>query len=325
MKVVYALRNPGIASRTPSGWESAVIQAGGDGEYGAAEIRAVEDADVLVVGLEPIGEELLSRARHLKLIQRLGVGFSNVDLDAAASRSVPVCNMPDFNAATVAEHAIMLMLALLRGVFDSTLAMKAGHWPLTTVVGRGIYDLCGKRVGILGLGAIGLAVADRLRAFEVELAYYDERSASETSWAEFLELEPLLRTSDLLTIHVPLTPKTRGLVGPAELAMMKPEAVLINTARGAVVDEDALAAALRERRLAGAGVDVFSDEPPSSHHPLRACPNVLLTPHVAGQTREAMERMVALMVENLERVANGKEPRHRVARPAGNAQGAESE
>jgi phosphoglycerate dehydrogenase-like enzyme len=312
VKVVYILRNPGVAGRTPPGWESAVIEARSDAAYEPEELRELQDADALVVGLEPVGEALLSHGPGLKLIQRLGVGFCNVDLEAAASRSIPVCNMPDFNAATVAEHTIMLMLALLRRVFDSTLAMKAGHWPLTTVVQHGVFDLQGRRVGILGLGAIGRAVASRLAPFGVELVYHDRRGVTASDEAKYVELEALLRTSDVVTIHLPLTTETRRLIGRAELGLMKRSAILINTARGAVVEEDALAEAVRDGRLAGAGLDVFSDEPPAPGHPLQGCSNVLLSPHVAGQTREAMERMVVMMQENLERVASGEAPRYEV-------------
>jgi len=173
VKVVYLVRNPGLASRTPAGWESAVIAAGPDGAFREEDAREVEDADFLVVGLEPVTGELLERAGRLKLIQRLGRGYDNIDVAAAERRGIPVCWMPDFNAAAVAEHAVMLMLALLRRVFESTLLMKAGQWPLADVVGRGIYELEGRTVGIVGLGAIGRAVALRVAAFETTICWWD--------------------------------------------------------------------------------------------------------------------------------------------------------
>lgn len=312
MKVVYLLRNPGIASSTPAGWTHAVIAARPDGSYSEEAVVELGDADALVVGLEPVGHQVLARAPQLKLIQRLGVGYSNVDIDAAASRGVPVCNMPDFNAATVAEHTLMLILALLRRVFESTLLMKGGHWPVGTVVGKGIFDLQDKALGIVGVGAIGAEVARRARSFGVRLLYHDARGhAAELPDGEWSEFEPLLAQSDVVTLHLPLTGETRGLVGAAELARMRRTAVLVNTARGALVDETALAGALDRGDIAGAGLDVYSDEPLSRDHPLRRCPNVLLTPHIAGQTREAMERMVNRMVENLVRVERGEQPRGR--------------
>jgi phosphoglycerate dehydrogenase-like enzyme len=315
VKIVYLLRNPGIASRTPAGWESAVIAARPDGSYSEEDLREVVDADVLVVGLEPVGDAIFATAKRLKLVQRLGVGHCNIDLAAASRHGVPVCNLPDFNAATVAEHTIMLILALLRRVCDSTLLMKAGRWPVPSVVGGGIYDLQGKILGIIGLGAIGQAVARRAKAFDVKILYYDtvrQPAPEGLEYATLVELDELLRESDVVTIHVPLTPRTRGLLGRAELARMKRTAILVNTARGSVVDEAALAHALKRGEIAGAGLDVFSHEPLEPQNPLRRCPNVLLTPHTAGQTREAMERMAAMMLENMERVLRNQEPRYRV-------------
>jgi phosphoglycerate dehydrogenase-like enzyme len=306
LKIVYLLQNHGIEHSTPAGWDSAVITADPAGGYSEEDLREVEGADVLVVGLEPVDESMLDRARELKLIQRLGRGYNNIDLEAAARRGIPVCGMPDFNAAAVAEHALMLMLALLRRVFDATLVMKAGRWPIMDIVGRGNFELRGKRVGIVGLGAIGRAVADRVRAFEAEVCYYDRVVGAQPE-LEAVGLERLLQESDIVTLHIPLTPETSGLIGRQELALMKPRSLLINTARGALVDEEALAAALREGTIAGAGIDVFVQEPLPASHPLRSCPNILLTPHTGGQTREAMARMVSLMLENIERLSRGDE------------------
>jgi len=317
MKIGYLLQNPGLASVTPKGWEHAVVSAGADGGYSAEDLEQISDADFLAVGLEPVPETVFEAAGGLRLVQRLGVGYDAIDLAAAARRGVPVCNMPDFNAGTVAEHAIALILALTRRLFESTMLMKAGHWPLGAVVAGGIYDLQGKTVGIVGIGKIGREVAKRLQPFDVRLLYNDIRRLSvgeETSiGAEHVTLDGLLAESDIVTLHAPLTPDTRGLLSRAKLDLMKPGALLINTARGALVDEAALASFLREGRIAGAAVDVFVDEPPDARHPLRGCKNVVLTPHTAGQTREAMDRMVEMMLENVHRVARGEEPMHRVA------------
>ena len=319
MKITYLLRNLGIASVTPEGWKSTVISAQPDGSYAEEDLREVADADFLVVGLEPVTEALFAHAKQLKLVQRLGVGYDNIDLEAATRYRVPVCNMPDFNAATVAEHTIMLILALLRRVFDSTLLMKGGRWPLSTIVAQGIFDLQGKRLGTIGLGEIGQAVAKRAKPFEVKICYYDRHrlptAVEEELGASFVSLDDLLRQSDIVTIHLPLTPETRRLIGRAELRKMKKTAILINTARGAIFDEEALAEALEQGIIAGAGLDVFAEEPLDPRHPLRRCPNVLLTPHTAGQTREAMERMVGMMLDNIQRVVRGEEPRYRVNPP----------
>lgn len=316
MKITYLVQNPGVASRTPDGWDSAVIAARPDGSYGGEDLCQVSDADFLVVGLEPVTEVVFAHARELKLVQRLGVGYDNIDLEAATRYGVPICNMPDFNAATVAEHTIMLILALLRRVFESTLLMKGGRWPLSTIIAQGVFDLQGNTLGILGLGAIGQAVAKRAQPFDVNMCYHDMRrlpaAVEENLGIAPVSLDDLLRRSDIVTIHLPLTPKTHRLVGRAELQKMKKTAILINTARGAIVDEEALAEALNQGVIAGAGLDVFADEPLDPRHALRRCPNVLLTPHTAGQTREAMERMVAMMLDNIRRVVRGEEPRYRV-------------
>jgi phosphoglycerate dehydrogenase-like enzyme len=310
MNIVYLVRTPGIARKTPEGCRSTVIASRPDGSYAEDDLRQLEEADVLVVGLEPVDESLLERAPRLRLIQRLGRGYCNIDLDAAARRGIPVCGMPDFNAASVAEHTIMLMLALLRRVFESTLLMKAGRWPLETVVAGGIFDLQGRTLGIVGLGAIGRAVADRAVPFGMHIRYHDDRARPPSPGIEPRTLERLLQESDVVSLHAPLTPANRHMIGRRELAQMKRSALLINTARGALVEEDALADALERREIAGAGVDVFSREPLEGPHRLARCPNVLLTPHVAGQTREAMDRMVAAMLENLDRAHRGEDPLH---------------
>jgi phosphoglycerate dehydrogenase-like enzyme len=312
MKVVYLVKHTGIATRTPPEWEHAVAAARPDGSYAPSDLELMADADVLVVGLEPVGAEVLGGADRLRLVQRLGVGCDNVDLDAAARRGVPVCNMPDFNAGAVAEHTLMLVLALLRRVFDSTILMRAGHWPAGALVSKGVYDLQGRTLGLLGFGSIGRAVAERARPFGVQALYWDQRAPAETYGAAPAGFDELLARSDVLSLHLPLTPRTRGLLGPNELAAMKPTALLVNTARGGLVDEHGLAAALERGDLAGAALDVFDTEPLDARHPLRRCPNVLLTPHLAGQTREAMERMVGALLENLARIERGQDLLYRV-------------
>jgi phosphoglycerate dehydrogenase-like enzyme len=316
MKVVYVVQNRGIASRTPAGWESAVVTPDSDGRYTPADLEQIASAEVLVVGLFPTTEAMLAAAPRLRLVQRLGVGYDNVDLGAAARRGIAVCNMADFNAATVAEHTLTLMLGLLRRVFESTLLMKGGRWPTHEVIGGGNHDLAGKTIGLVGLGAIGEAVAVRAAAFDVRIVYHDRqrRSAAEehSMGVEFAGLSDLLAGADIVSLHLPYTPEAHHLIGRAALATMKPTALLINTARGALVDEAALAEALRSGRLAGAGLDVFADEPLPARHPFRNCPNVLLTPHTAGQTREAMERMSAMLQENLLRLGTGQPLKHQV-------------
>lgn len=299
MKIVYLLKNPGIQSRTPEGWKSVVISANKDGSYDSDSLNELVDADFLVAGLEPIDKGLIACGKQLKLIQRLGVGYDNIDLEAASQSNIPVSNMPDFNAGTVAEHTVMLILSLLRRIFESTLIMKAGKWSPSTIVHRGIFDLKGKTIGILGLGLIGQEVAKRVKPFGVNLIYYDQIRTSTQNEREldvsYHPFEEILRHSDILSIHLPLTQDTFRLLGKKELTMMKSTAIVINTARGAIVDEYALAELINNGDIAGAGLDVFSEEPLDPKHPLLRCPNVILTPHTAGQTREAMERMVDMI------------------------------
>lgn len=325
INVVYLLHHGGIASRTPEGWASTVLTPSRDGAYEGETLNTIAAADVLVVGLEPVTQEVIAAAPRLRLIQRLGVGYDNIDLCAAADRGVPVCNMPHFNAVTVAEHTLMMVLALLRRAFDSNLLMKMGRWPAVQVASGGLYDLQGKTFGIIGLGAIGGEVARLAAAFGVRLLYSDpvRRPPVERELgAERVSLAGLLERSDIVSVHAPQTADTEGLIGAAELKAMKPTAFLVNTARGRIVDEDALVEALTAGDLAGAALDVFAEEPLAERHPLRRCPNVLLTPHTAGQTREAMERMVAALRENLLRVAEGREPLYQVASSAPRAGGA---
>jgi phosphoglycerate dehydrogenase-like enzyme len=287
-----------------------------DGRYSDLDLEEMAGASVLVVGLDQLPSEVLERSTSLRLVQRLGVGYCNIDLDAARRRGIPVCNLPDFNAGAVAEHTIMMILALQRRLFDSTLWMKAGRWPTHEIVSAGIFELSGKTIGLVGFGAIGQAVARRAQGFEISMSYYDRSTASAAKALHLnaapLPLPELLSLSDIVSIHLPLTPETRHLIRASELALMKPTALVINTARAAIIDEIALADALRAQRLGGAGLDVFEDEPLPARHPLRSCPNVLLTPHLAGQTREAMERMATAMVANLLRVERNEDPLYRV-------------
>jgi phosphoglycerate dehydrogenase-like enzyme len=313
VKVVYFVRNPGIATRTPPAWDHVLVGPDAADRFPEERRSELADADVLVAGLDPVDADLLAVATGLKLVQRLGVGHDAVDLEAAARQGVPVANMPDYNSGAVAEHTLMLMLALLRRVFDSTLLMKAGKWPVAEMVGQGVHNLEGRTLGLVGFGAIGRAVAARAAPFGMRILYWDEQPApAGLHGAEPSGLDELLAQSDVVSLHLPLTDRTRGVLDAARLASMKPRALLINTARGELVDELALAEALTEGRIGGAGIDVFGREPLDPRHPLRRSPNVLLTPHLAGQTLEAMERMVEALHENLARVERGEEPRDRV-------------
>jgi phosphoglycerate dehydrogenase-like enzyme len=245
-------------------------------------------------------------------VQLLSAGYDRVDIEAARKAGVPVANNGGANAIAVAEHTVLLMLAVLKQLVRFHLDVVAGRWRPPASSESPVYELAGRTVGIVGLGNIGKKVARRAAAFDARVQYYDIVRLSEAEedalGVRFVLLSELLRTSDIVTLHVPLTDATRGLIGARELALMRPGAVLVNTCRGPVVDEPALYEALRARRLGGAGLDVLVDEPPAKDHPLFGLPNVTLTPHSAGPTWENWTARFRNGFDNIERVAAGRRP-----------------
>lgn len=270
--------------------------------------RALADADVLIPGnLLKVDGELLQAAPRLKLIAKPGAGLDNIDLQAAAARGVLVCHTPGVNAQSVADHAWALILNLLRRVNEQDRDVRSGVW--RKAVGG---EAWGKAFGVVGMGAIGRAVAARAAGFNMEVLGYDPywpESLPVTDRIERVGLEALLKRSDVVTLHCPLTDETRNLIGAAQLAQMKPTAILINTARGGVVDEAALAEALTRGLIAGAGLDAFVVEPLSAS-PLAELPNVILTPHSAWLSREALEATAAETAAAVIAVSRGRRPRH---------------
>jgi phosphoglycerate dehydrogenase-like enzyme len=272
--------------------------------------RLLTDAEFLmgswVTTTVTLIEDDYRAAPHLKLVQLMSAGYEHVDLDLAARYSVPVAHFGGSNASVVAEHCVMLILALYRHLFQLDAAVRDGSWRKGD---PSLYELRGKRVGLIGLGYIGRELAVRLRAFGCEVIYF-ARHRVEQDMADWLPLDDLLRTSDVVSLHVPIAPSTRGLLGARELGLVKPGALLINTSRGGVVDESALAEALSAGRLAGAGVDVFEHEPPDAGSPLLRVPNVICTPHIAGSSVEVWPRVVDTCFANIQRVARGEAPLH---------------
>ena len=240
-----------------------------------------------------VGRDLLAAGPRLVAVGRLGVGLDNIDLDACAARGVSVHPATGANVVAVAEYVIAAMLMMLRGAYHATDRVLAGDWPRTALVGR---EASGKTLGIVGFGAIGRAVAQRATALGVDVAAYDPALApGDPAWSapgvrRFGDLAAMLAACDVATLHVPLTGATRHLVGAAEIAAMKPGACIVNTARGGVLDEAAMAQALASGRLGAAVLDVFEDEPLPAHSRLAGVPNLYLTPHVAGLTEEANVR-----------------------------------
>jgi D-3-phosphoglycerate dehydrogenase len=254
-------------------------------------LARLPDYDALIVrsGVK-VDAEAFALGTRLVVVGRAGTGLDNIDLDAAARAGVTVVNAPDANTIAAAEHTLALMYALARRIPAADASLRAGQWRRSDFVG---VELSGKTLGILGLGRIGLAVADRARAMQMTLIGSDPFVTTEAATSHgirLVELTELLTSADVVAVHAPLTPATRGLVGRAELALMKPTALLVNAARGGIVDEVALAEALATDRLAGAAVDVFAGEPLPADSPLRRAPNTVLTPHLGASTAEAQVR-----------------------------------
>jgi len=251
-----------------------------------AEIIPAYDA-LLVRSSTKVTREIIERAFSLKVIGRAGVGVDNVDLDAATRRGIVVMNSPLGNSVTTAEHTIAMLMAMSRHIPAADAALRAGQWERGKFTGIEVFN---KTLGIIGLGNIGRIVADRALGLKMKVVGFDPiltNDAAARIGVEMVGLEELFRRSDFVTVHTPLTEETRGLVGAAAFALMKPSARVINCARGGIVDEDALYTALNAGRIAGAALDVFVDEPPLSKHPLLTLRNVIATPHLGAATDEA--------------------------------------
>jgi phosphoglycerate dehydrogenase-like enzyme len=295
----------------PSNFELTQMPRDASQEQRAELLR---DADYLmgswVTTTVTLTEADYAAAPSLKLVQLMSAGYEHVDLALAQRHGVPVATFGDAMASVVAEHTLLLILSVYRRLLQLDAAVRSGNWRKDEPVLR---ELRGKRVGLIGLGYIGREVAVRLRAFGAEVVF-SSRHTTSSDLAEHLPLEELLRTSDVVSLHVALAASTRGLIGARELALMKPEAVLINTSRGPVIEQSALADALSSGRLAGAGLDVLDPEPPNPDDPLLRLSNVVFTPHNAGQADEVWPRIVRTCFENVQRVANGEPPEF-LARP----------
>jgi len=257
---------------------------------------------------------LLAGATNLRVIGRPGTGVDNVDLEAATRHGIVVVNAPTSTTVAVAEHTLGLMLAMARNICQASVSMRQQRWEKGGLVGTELYR---KTLGIVGLGRIGAAVAQRARAFEMCLLAYDpfvSQARAEAMCVKLVSLDELLSTSDYVTLHTPLNDRTRGIIGERELALMRPEARLVNCARGGLVDEQALVASLSNGRLAGAALDVLSSEPEIPAE-LAACPNLLLTPHLGASTEEAQSLAAVTVAEQLIDVLEGRSARYSVNVP----------
>ena len=272
-------------------------------EQPEALLAAVASADALIVrNRTRVEGALLSVATDLKVIGRLGVGLDNIDLTACAARNIKVIPATGANSQAVAEYVIAAAMLLLRGGFMSSAEVAGGKWPRPRLSdGR---ETANKTLGLVGFGGIGQLTARLAQALGMKVAAYDPAMANtDELWTHTgvqpLALDALVACADVISLHVPLLDSTRNLFSAAIIQKMKPGAILINTARGGIVDETALANALREGRLAGAALDVFNNEPLSSENPFKGIPNLLLTPHIAGVTAESNLRVSQLIAEQV--------------------------
>jgi glyoxylate reductase len=276
-----------------------------------ARADAMLHADVALDGDE------LRHATRLKLIQRQGVGYDNLDVEAAADRGIAVCLCPVGTPEAVAEHTVLLALAVARHLPEVQRDVAGGGWPKWTYRDRSV-GLDGTRVTIVGFGRIGQAVAERLLPFGAQLTVVVRPGRTlDPSWqargvVATPDLDAALPTTEILTLHCPLSDDTRGMIDGRRLARLPAEAILVNTSRGALVVEEDLVDALRRGQLTGAGLDVLSEEPPSEDHPLRTLPNVVLTSHLAAGTRTTQRRKAEVVMSNAQAVLEGREPRFRL-------------
>jgi phosphoglycerate dehydrogenase-like enzyme len=295
-------------SLTPAGFELLIADIGTPEFYAAAA-----QAEYYLGLARQMGGEFFRSAPNMKLVQLLSAGYDRVDIEAARKAKVPVSNNGGANAIAVAEHTIMLILAVLKRVVRFHNDVVAGKWRVGGFDDQRVYELSRKTLGIVGLGNIGKKVARRAAAFDMVVQYYDIARLTEAEedalGVRFVLLPELLRTSDVVSLHVPLDDSTRHLLGAREFAQMKPGAILINTCRGPVVDEAALHAALKSGQVAGAGLDVLVEEPPATNSPLFSLPNVTLTPHSAGPTWENWTARFRNGFDNIQRVAAGRAPK----------------
>jgi D-3-phosphoglycerate dehydrogenase len=282
-------------------------------------LAALPDYDALIVrsGVR-VDSEAIAAGRRLMVIGRAGVGTDNIDLDAATRAGIAVVNAPTANTVAAAELTLALIYALARHLPQADQSLRRGEWRRADFVGM---EMAGKTLGIVGLGKIGLAVAARAQAMDMTLLGNDpyvSPDVAENAGVRMVELDELLAKSDVVTLHIPLSDATRGMIGAAQLALLKPSALLVNVARGGVVDEAALAEALGTKRLAGAAVDVYEQEPPRDS-PLLSAPNTVLTPHLGASTREAQDKVAVEVAEQVLDVLAGRPARFQVNRPPARA------
>jgi phosphoglycerate dehydrogenase-like enzyme len=308
MKIVFHYSaGPALALRLAKlpGLDVTICPEADDARFAAA----MAAAEVLWHVLKPCTAAVIAGAPKLRLIQKIGVGVNTINLAAARARGIPVCNLPGTNAPAVAEMALLLMLAVLRRLLQLDAGLRQGVWASTPQAQDSFGELGGKIIGLVGNGAVPRALAPVLRAMGCSVIHTRSSPSTDPDWRP---LPALLAQADIVSLHVPQTEATAGMMDAAAFARMKRGAILINTARGGLVDEASLLAALQSGHLAGAGLDVFATEPAQVDHPIFALPNVVVTPHVAWLTAGTFDRSLAIAAENCRRLSDGADLLHRV-------------
>jgi D-3-phosphoglycerate dehydrogenase / 2-oxoglutarate reductase len=278
-------------------------------------VRDVQDCDAILARTAPFPKEVIEAGKKLKVVARHGVGFDNIDIKRAEELGIWVTNAPESNSNTVAEHTMLLILGLARKILVVTREFKKGNFAVRNQE-RGM-DIEGKVLGIVGMGKIGRLVARKALAFDMKIVGYDPflEPADFPDGVSSVDWDTLFSTADFISLHMPATNETRNIVGAEAFEAMKPTAFLINAARGEIVDEEALIDALTSGKIGGAGLDVFSTEPPPKDSPLLTLDNVLATPHNAALTEECMRRMAVHAAMGIDDVLNGRTPRWPVNNP----------
>lgn len=313
MKAVLQYRaSPGFRSRiaeTAPDWLDVLVIDEADK---AAFAKEMADTEVLLHVLETVTSDVIAGAPELRLIQKIGVGVNTIDLEAAADHGVAVCNMPGTNSRAVAEMTLTLMLAALRRVpyFDGRMRGGKG-WTAELSSFDGLGEIAGRTVGLVGYGDVARLLAPVLKAMGAAVLYTatSEKPHADADWRD---LPTLLREADIVSLHLPLTPDTEGMIDADAIAAMRPGAVLVNTARGGLVDEPALIAALKSGQLRAAGLDVVTVEPAPAGNPLFDLENVVVMPHIAWMTPETLDRSLGIAFENCRRIRDGEDLLHRV-------------
>jgi phosphoglycerate dehydrogenase-like enzyme len=297
-----------IVSFNPAGFDTTVV-AGKSPED--QQVEAVKDADFIMAFRAKLTERILRSAKKARLVQILSAGYDSINLKLLRELKIPCANNGGANSWAVADYAVLAMLSLYRRLAAADRAVRDGRWS-AAIDGMNTFEMAGKMVGVLGFGNIGQKVARRVQAFDATVQYYDKfplpPGRERELKAKRVSLEDLFRTSDIISCHAPLTNETRHVVNRERLAMMKPTAVIINTSRGPVIDESALFEALQQKRIAGAGLDVFEKEPVDPANPLLKLESVVVSPHSAGTTWDTWFRRADFAYKNMKRVWDGQPP-----------------